>query len=66
MMMPSNVARDPELAARLIIEIVKSGPPTSFQLVILPVKIWCNCSVVRLLTDTFLLTITARPATATW
>ena len=37
MMMLSNVAREPELA-RLMIEIAKSGPPTSFQLVILPVK----------------------------
>ena len=61
----SKVAREPELAARLIIEMARSLPPTSFQLVTWPVKMLRSCSVVRLSTSTSLFTMTAKPATAT-
>ena len=48
-----------------MIEMARSLPPTSFQLVTSPVKILRSCSVVRFSTSTSLFTITARPATAT-
>ena len=64
-MTASKVARDPELAARLMMVMSKSCPPSCFQFVISPVKILRSCSVVRLSTETSLLVITAMPATAT-
>ena len=66
MIMASKVARDPELAARLMIEIGRALPPNSFQFVISPVKILRRFSVEMSSTVTCSLTITARPATATW
>ena len=62
----SKVAREPELAARLIIEMARSFPPTSF-----PVgHLTCEDAtgvvrIVRFSTSNFLFTITAKPATAT-
>src|SRR3954454_14811194 len=45
-----NVARVPELSGRMISTIASSGPPTSFQLVVLPVQMSVACCVVRFVT----------------
>ena len=63
-----NVALVPEDSGRVISTIASSAPPTSFQFVILPVKISVSCAFVRFLTPlavTSLFTIGAIVTTHT-
>ena len=63
-----NVALVPEDSGRVTRTISSSGPPTSFQFVVLPVKMEISCSFVRLLTPasaTSLFTIGAIVTTQT-
>ena len=63
--MDSKPSRVPELASRPMQAISASAPPTSFQLVIWPEKIWPICSTERSETWLSALTITAMPSRAT-
>ena len=60
----SNAPRVPEPASRPNTAMAPSGPPTSLQLVISPVKIWAICSVVRSVTVFSGLMTTATPSRA--
>src|SRR3954451_3955515 len=63
-----KVARVPDDAGRMIRTIAWSGPPTSFQFVVLPVQMSVACWVVRLVTPVTLglLTITQPCLAMMW
>ena len=61
-----NVALVPDEVGRVTKTMSSSGPPTSFQFVVFPVKISINCCLVKSLTPTSLFTIGAIVTTQTW
>ena len=57
-----NASRVPEASSRFTRSIVRSGPPTSLQFLILPEKIAWSCSLDSPVTGFLGLTITAMPS----
>ena len=65
LVMDSKPSRVPDPASRPMQAISRSAPPTSFQLVISPLKMEAICSTVRSSTPQLALTTMAMPSRAT-